>query len=172
MENSPHIKKALFAGGCFWCMALPYYDMEGVVKVISGYAGGKEKNPTYEEVKAQRTGHKETVLIYYDERKISYETLLRAYFASIDPFDDEGQFIDRGKSYTTAVFTNDKKEKELFKQIAYEYEKQFGKKVVVSLLEEAVFYPAEEYHQDFHLKNPERMKKELEERNNYKKGVK
>ena len=165
-----HLKNALFAGGCFWCMALPYYEMKGVKKVISGYAGGKTVNPKYLDVKKQLTGHKETGLIYYDDREISYEDLLRAYFASIDPFDKDGQFIDRGSSYTTAVFTSSLEEKAVFNKIKKEYEDNFKKEVVVEILDSTIFYKAEEEHQDFHLKNPLKMEEELRISGRYKKG--
>ena len=155
------IKSCVLAGGCFWCMAKPYYYYEGINKVYSGYCGGKEVFPTYEEVKKQKTSHKETVKILYDSSKISYKEILKIYFDSIDPFDDEGQFIDKGQSYKTAIFTDDLIELELALQFINNIEKTFNQKVTVKLEKEKPFFMAEDYHQDFAVKNPELMEKEL-----------
>ena len=103
---------AYFAGGCFWCVT-PIYKMYGVDKVTCGYSGGKEVNPTYEDVKAQKTGHRETIMLTYDPGKVSYEKLLDIYFANVDPFDAEGQFIDKGHSYTLAIFYTTGEERNL-----------------------------------------------------------
>ena len=97
------IKEAYFAGGCFWCVT-PIYKMYGVDQVICGYAGGDEVNPTYEQVKHQETGHRETIKLVYDDEKVSYDKLLDIYFANVDPYDGEGQFIDKGFSYTVFTF--------------------------------------------------------------------
>ena len=100
-------KVAMFAGGCFWCISKPYYECDGVISVYSGYAGGDEVNPTYSDVKSGKTSHRETIKIIYDSNVISYSELLDIYFESINPFDGEGQFIDRGFNYTCAIFTYD-----------------------------------------------------------------
>ena len=100
-------KSAYFAGGCFWCITPTFKETNGVFDVISGYCGGDEANPTYYEVKHQKTSHKECIKIVYDEDKVSFEQILKIYFEHINPYDDGGQFIDRGDSYTTAIFYRD-----------------------------------------------------------------
>lgn len=159
--ESSNIKRLLLAGGCFWCLAKPYYEYDGVLKVLSGFAGGEEIDPSYENVKKQLTSHKEAIAIEYDSKKISVTELLDVYFDSIDPFDDEGQFIDRGKSYTCSIFSNDKEVIEYAKYRIMEAEQAFMQKCNVSLEDDTVFYKAEEYHQDYALKNPEAIKKEF-----------
>lgn len=154
--------EAFFAGGCFWCVT-PIYKMYGVDEVICGYAGGDEENPTYEQVKNQETGHRETIKLVYDAEKVSYENLLDIYFANVDPFDAEGQFIDKGFSYTLAIFYNTEEEKEIAENKIAEIEEKSGKKTHVALLPFKNFYAAEEYHQDYYLKNPEAFEKELKE---------
>ena len=155
------MRQALFAGGCFWCMAKPYYEYEGINKVFSGYAGGDIINPAYEEVKTGETGHKETVMLEYDSRIITFEQLLDIYFDTIDPFDDGGQFIDRGDNYTCAIFTDDKEELSLIARYIAKIERESKRKVQVKVPGDEVFYKAEEYHQDYALKNPEEMEEEL-----------
>lgn len=147
--------KAYFAGGCFWCMEKPYHTLEGVTSVVSGYCGGDETSPTYAEVKAQRTMHRETVCIEYDENKVSFSDLLEMYFLSIDPFDGGGQFIDRGRSYTCAVYYTDKSQRALAAEKIASLEASSGMAVAVSLEPYKKFYPAEEYHQNYAEKNPE-----------------
>lgn len=157
-----NIRQALFAGGCFWCMAKPYYEYDGVLKVLSGYAGGSEVNPTYEQVKHALTHHKETVMLEYDSNVISFSQLLDIYFDTIDPFDEYGQFIDRGDNYTCAIFTDDVNERQTLADYICHIESQFNRKVQVAIANSAVFYKAEEYHQDYALKNAEAMAEELE----------
>ena len=154
------MKEAYFAGGCFWCVT-PIYKMYGVEKVICGYCGGDEVNPTYDEVKHQKTGHRETIKLVYDPEKVSYEKLLDIYFANVDPFDAEGQFIDKGFSYTLAIFYSTEEEKEEAAAKISKIESESGKKVEVPLLSYKKFYEAEEYHQDYYLKNPEAFEKEM-----------
>ena len=151
---------AYFAGGCFWCVT-PIYKMYGVEEVLCGYAGGDEVNPTYEEVKAQKTGHRETIRLKYDPKEVSYDTLLDIYFSNVDPFDGEGQYIDKGFSYTLAIFYTDEGERDLALERIESIEKESGKKVYVEVLPYKNFYEAEEYHQDYYLKNPEAFEKEL-----------
>ena len=135
--------------------------MYGVDDVICGYAGGDEKDPTYEQVKHQETGHRETIKLVYDPEKVSYDKLLDIYFANVDPFDAEGQFIDKGFSYTLAIFyMSDDEKKTALEKIA-KIEQESGKKVQVEVLPFKNFYEAEEYHQDYYLKNPEAFEKEL-----------
>ena len=156
-----NIKSAMLAGGCFWCSANAYFHKKGIKNIFSGYAGGNLFMPSYEEVKKGITGHKETILIYYDKNLTSYKELLDIFFLTIDPFDDEGQFIDRGSNYTTAVFTNNIEEINITKDKIKEVEKIYGMKVKVKILDDSLFYLAEEYHQDYAQKNPEAFKKEL-----------
>ena len=154
------MKEAYFAGGCFWCVT-PIYKMYGVDEVICGYAGGDEKNPTYEQVKHQETGHRETIKLVYDPEKVSYDKLLDIYFANVDPYDAEGQFIDKGFSYTLAIFYMSDDEKNTALEKIAKIEHESGKKVQVEVLPCKNFYEAEEYHQDYYLKNPEAFEKEL-----------
>lgn len=154
--------KAYFAGGCFWCMEKPFHILDGVISAISGYCGGTEPNPTYELVKSQQTLHRETVCIEFDPEIVSFGELLDMYFNGIDPFDAEGQFIDRGRSYTCAVYyTNPDQRKEAENRISV-LEQQSGKKIAVSVETYVKFWPAEEYHQDFARKNPVAYQRELE----------
>lgn len=157
------MKEAYFAGGCFWCITPVFRQLAGVESVISGYCGGREVNPTYEDVKHQRTGHRECICIAYAPEHISYQTLLEIYLRSVDPFDPGGQFIDRGFSYTLAIFFADDQQRELARQALDALQAQSGKQVCISLERLGTFYPAEEYHQDYDLKNPEAFHRELEE---------
>ncbi len=154
------IKKAYFAGGCFWCVT-PIYKLYGVDSVTCGYAGGTEENPTYEQVKAQKTGHRETIELTYDPDVVSFDELLDIYFANVDPFDPEGQFIDKGFSYTLAIFYTSEEERIIAARRLLKIEEESGKKTYVELLPYTNFYRAEEYHQDYYLKNPEAFEEEL-----------
>ena len=151
------MKKATFAGGCFWCMIKPFDQYEGVESVKSGYTGGTVKNPTYKDIKSQTTGHREAIEIIFDETKISYETLVDIFFKIIDPTDEAGQFIDRGESYTTAVYYHDAEQKEVVERYVHVLNAsgKFERPVVTKVLPVAPFYLAEEYHQDYYKKNPE-----------------
>lgn len=154
------VKKAYFAGGCFWCITPVFMDM-GATEVVSGYSGGTEVNPTYEEVKHQQTGHRETIKIIYDDEKVSFETLVEAFLLNVDPFDAEGQFIDRGHSYTLAVYYNDEAEKNTTETAIRRLEEESGRKTAIAVEPFQAFYAAEEYHQNYYLKNPEAFEKEL-----------
>ena len=156
-------KKAYFAGGCFWCIEPVFEALPGVFGAVSGYSGGREENPCYEDVKAQRTGHRETVCVEYDDAVVSFEELLEAYLGSVDPFDGGGQFIDRGKSYTLAVYHTCEEERVAAQRRLEALEKEAGKRPCVSVEPFRSFYRAEEYHQDYYLKNPEAFQRELEE---------
>ena len=149
--------KAYFAGGCFWCITPWFAKNQGVLKVLSGYSGGDEVNPCYEDVKAQKTMHRETIEVEYDESKVSFQELLEIFLNNVDVYDDGGQFIDRGHSYTLAVYYTN----ELEKQITIDRLKEYENKVYVSVEEFKSFYKAEEYHQDYYLKNPDAFEKEL-----------
>lgn len=161
MEN---IEKATFAGGCFWCMVKPFDEFDGVINVKVGYTGGNVPNPTYEEVCTKDTGHYEAVQITYDEEILSYKDLLEAFFMSIDPTDDGGQFHDRGQSYKTAVFYHNDIQKDLAEKFIEKLEKSniFKRKIVTPVLEAEEFYEAEEYHQNYYKKNRLRYKRYYE----------
>ncbi len=152
--------KAYFAGGCFWCVT-PIYKMYGVDKVVCGYSGGDEPNPTYADVKAQKTGHRETIMLEYDPAKVTYDFLLDIFLANVDPFDGEGQFIDKGFSYTLAIYYTCEEERSLAQSRIERLAAESGRPVHIALEPFKSFYEAEEYHQDYYLKNPEAFEKEL-----------
>ena len=156
------LQKAVFAGGCFWCMIKPFDKYEGVKSVLSGYTGGYVENPTYEQIKTQTTGHREAVEITFDEDKISFEMLVDIFFKVIDPTDEAGQFIDRGESYTTAVFYQDENQRDIVEGYIRDLDAsgKFSKPVVTKVLPAMPFYLAEEYHQDYYKKNPDAYQKE------------
>jgi len=146
---------AAFAGGCFWCMVSPFEEMPGIIRVTSGYTGGQTVNPTYEQVCSETTGHAEAVQIAFDPELMPYEKLLSLYWQQIDPTDAGGQFHDRGGSYRTAIFTyteEQRQQAEASKQ-ALEQSGRFNKPIVTEIVPAGEFYPAEEYHQDYHKKN-------------------
>jgi peptide-methionine (S)-S-oxide reductase len=151
-------RTAVFAGGCFWCMEGPFEALVGVSKVVSGYSGGRTVNPTYKEVSNEDTGHAEVVQVTYDPRKISYQTLLDIYWRNVDPFDGGGQFCDRGSSYRTEIFVSGEEERRLAEASKAALVKRFGRAVTTPVTAAAPFYEAEEYHQDYHLRNPVRYR--------------
>ncbi len=151
-------KKAVFAGGCFWCMESEFDSLEGVLDVQSGYTGGHVDNPTYEQVSDGGTGHKEAIEVTYDPVKVSYENLLDIFWSNVDPFDDGGQFCDRGEQYMAAIFYADDAEKEAAMMSRDAVEKSHGQPVKTLFLPAAKFWPAEDYHQDYHNKNPLKYK--------------
>ena len=149
-----NINEAYFAGGCFWCMEEFFEKVEGVEKVISGYSGGKIKNPTYKEVTYSNTGHFEAIKIVYDQDIINYKELLNLYWKNIDPFDSAGQFCDKGLSYRSVAFYKNQNEKIDIEGSIKNIEKKFeGKKVVTFVRQFEKFYPAEEYHQNYYQEN-------------------
>ena len=150
--------KATFAGGCFWCMEPPYDKLDGVISTISGYAGGTKKNPTYEEVSAGKTGHAEVVQITYDPKKISYEKLLEVFWRNVDPLTPNRQFCDVGSQYRTAIFYHDETQKRLAEESKKALSKRFKEPIVTEIVAYTEFYPAEDYHQDYYIKNPLRYK--------------
>jgi len=156
----PMTEKATFAGGCFWCMEPPFEKIDGVLDVVSGYTGGHKKNPTYKEVSAGTTGHLEAIQIIYDPSKVSYSRLLDVFWMQIDPTDDGGQFVDRGYQYGTAIFYHNDEQKRLAQKSKDELAAsgRFDKPVVTRIVEASVFYPAEDYHQDYYKNNPVRYK--------------
>jgi len=155
------METAYFAGGCFWCITPTFRMMNGVKNVISGYSGGAEENPAYEDVKYQRTGHRETVRIDYDPEAVTFEALMDVFLGSVDPFDPDGQFIDRGFSYTLAVYYTDEQQRAIAESAVSRLEAVSGMPVQVALEPFKSFWPAEEYHQDYHKKNPEAFQQEL-----------
>jgi peptide methionine sulfoxide reductase msrA/msrB len=160
MEQTNTYELATFAGGCFWCMVSPFEEQPGIIKVVSGYTGGHKENPTYEEVCSHTTGHYEAVQITFDPNVFPYEKLLDIYWQQIDPTDAGGQFHDRGESYRTAIFYHNERQRQLAEKSKRELEEsgRFSKPIVTEILPASTFYPAEEYHQDYHKKNPVRYK--------------
>ena len=152
---------AYFAGGCFWCITPTFREMEGVSDVVSGYSGGDEPNPTYEDVKYQRTGHRETIRIDFDPDSVSFETLLEIFLSSVDPFDGGGQFIDRGRSYTLAVYPLSEAQRSAAESAITHLESESGQQVKIAVEPFKSFWPAEEYHQDYYRKHPEEFRQEL-----------
>lgn len=147
---------ATFAGGCFWCVETDFDKVPGVAKTISGFMGGSVENPTYEQVSSGGTGHLESVQVHYDPSVISYDGLLAAFWRMVNPTDAQGQFVDRGEQYTTAIFYHDE-----MQRLAAEKSRdalvaagRHKDPVVTAIRPAGTFYPAEDYHQDFHKKSP------------------
>jgi peptide methionine sulfoxide reductase msrA/msrB len=155
-----NLQHATFAGGCFWCMVKPFDEQPGIHKVVSGYTGGDKENPTYEEVCSNRTGHYEAVQITFDPAVFPYQQLLKLYWQQIDPTDAGGQFADRGESYRTAIFYHNEEQHRLAEASKVELEEsgRFNKPIVTEIVPAGPFYEAEDYHQDYHKKNPIRYK--------------
>ena len=151
---------ATFAGGCFWCTEADFEKVPGVVKVVSGYTGGKKEKPSYQEVSSGTTGHIEVVQVFYDPTKISYEELLDTFWKHIDPTDSGGQFVDRGAQYRSAIFYHDEEQKRLTEKSKEALMKsgKFDKPIATEIIKFTKFYEAEEYHQDYYKKNPLRYK--------------
>ncbi len=147
---------ATFAGGCFWCMVKPFEETPGIIKVESGYTGGTLVNPTYEDVCSKKTGHYEAVQITFDPVIFPYKKLLDIYWQQIDPTNPEGQFFDRGQAYQTAIFyhNEDQHSEALESKKSLEESGRFEDPIVTRILPAATFYPAEDYHQGYHRKNP------------------
>jgi len=154
------VEEAVFAGGCFWCMESIFEAVPGVLDAVSGYTGGEEGNPTYEEVSTGRTGHFEAVRVRYDAGRVSYPDLLDVFWRRIDPTDAGGQFHDRGSQYRTAIFTRDEAQRESAEasKRALEAAGVFAKPVATQVLPAQEFYPAEDYHQDYYVKNAARFR--------------
>ncbi len=151
---------AIFAGGCFWCMEPPYDELPGVVSTTSGYTAGRNKNPTYEQVSAGRTGHTEAVRVIYDPKKVSYEKLLEVFWKNIDPTVKDKQFCDSGSQYRSGIYYLSPEQKKLAEESRAKLEKSkpFKDPIVTELQPAAEFWAAEEYHQDYYKKNPVRYK--------------
>ena len=159
-ERDSVLKKATFAGGCFWCMEPPFDKLDGVVSTTSGYTGGHQKNPTYAAVSAGRTGHTEAVEVLYDPAKISYAQLLEVFWRNIDPLTPDRQFCDRGSQYRSAIFYHDVEQERLASESKDRLERsgRFTDPIVTEIARAGAFYAAEGYHQDYYLKNPLRYK--------------
>lgn len=151
-------EKAIFAGGCFWCMIQPFDQHPGIYAVVSGYTGGHVPNPTYEQVKSHSTGHTEAIEIEFDPTIISYETLVEIYWQQTDPTDALGQFEDRGDNYRPVIFYQSEQQKQIAEKSkkALEASGRFKEAIVTTIEPAVTFYPAEDYHQDFYKKDPER----------------
>jgi len=146
---------AILAGGCFWCMEHPFEDIPGVLQAISGYTGGKKKNPTYEQVASGQTQHREAVEIHFNPEKISYSDILDIFWRNINPTDNSGQFVDRGPQYRTGIFYTNEKQKEIAEKSKENLIKsgRFKKAIVTPVVKASAFYQAEKYHQDFFKNN-------------------
>lgn len=156
----PGTEIATFAGGCFWCMEPPYDELPGVISTTSGYIGGHKKNPTYEEVTAGRTGHTEAVQVVYDPKKVSYQKLVEVFWRNIDPTTPNAQFCDHGSQYRSGIFFHNEEQKRIAQASRDELQrtKPFKEPIVTEITPASVFYPAEDYHQDYYKKNPLRYK--------------
>ena len=153
-EVKQEYKKAYFAGGCFWCMEESFDKVKGVIKSVSGYSGGTVKNPTYRQVIYEDTGHVEAIEVFYNPKLTSYKELLKVFWENIDPFDSNGQFCDKGKSYRSVAFYQNKAQKKLIEDSIVNIEKIFNKKKIVTLVWKfEKFYPAEDYHQNYYQNN-------------------
>ena len=158
-NSSATMSRATFAGGCFWCMEPPFEKLPGVISVTSGYTGGTQPNPTYEQVSGGQTGHYEAVEVVFDPRRVSYAKLLDTFWVNVDPENPDGQFCDFGSQYRAAIFVRDPAQRKLADASA---EKQRRSRrwvrFATPVLPAATFYPAEQYHQDYYRKNPIRYR--------------
>ena len=155
------MKKAYFAGGCFWCIEAPLAMTKGVTSVLSGYAGGEEQNPTYYAVKSQSTHHRESIEVTYDPQVLDYEGLVKVFLSHIDPLDGEGQFGDVGRSYTTAVYYQDQEEKEIAARLLRELQTRYDEPLQVALEPMGKFWVAEEEHLHYYQTHPEEWAEEM-----------
>jgi len=155
LSAAPPRETATFAGGCFWCMEGPFDSLPGVLSVTAGYAGGKVNRPTYEQVSAGGTGHRESVQIVFDPTMITYARLLDIFWHNIDPLDNDGQFCDKGSQYRSAIFYHDATQKKLAEESKVAVEKKLGR-AYTDILSASEFWRAEEYHQHYYKKNPVR----------------
>ncbi|VTS36674.1 peptide methionine sulfoxide reductase [Streptococcus porcinus] len=163
------MERAIFAGGCFWCMVEPFEEHPGVISVLSGYTGGHTVNPTYEEVCSGKTGHTEAVEIIFDPKKISYSELVQLYWQQTDPTDAFGQFEDRGDNYRPVIYYFDARQKEIAEQSKEQLQASghFTQPIVTTIEKAEPFYPAEDYHQAFYRKNPGRYAQSSRQRHEF-----
>lgn len=159
-EKPGQVAVATFGGGCFWCMEPPFDKLPGVISTVAGYTGGKLANPSYEQVSAGGTGHAEAVQVSYDPAKISYEKLLEVFWRNVDPLTPDGQFCDSGSQYRSAIFYRGPEERGLAERSRAALKKsgRFDRAIVTQIVPASEFYAAEEYHQDYYVKNPLRYK--------------
>ena len=155
---SAQTRTAIFASGCFWCTQADFLKVPGVTAVVSGYTGGMTVNPTYREVTAGKTGHREAAQVTYDPSKVTYAELLDYFWRNVDPFDPIGQFCDKGPSYLGAVFYGNGEEKALAEASKKKVEEKFKRPVVTAVLAAVPFYAAEDYHQNYHVTNATQYK--------------
>jgi peptide-methionine (S)-S-oxide reductase len=158
--SPPEQAVAVFAGGCFWCMEPPFDKTPGVISTTSGYTGGTEADATYKRVSSGGTDHLESVQVVYDPVRVSYSRLLDVFWHNIDPLDPTGQFCDKGRQYRSAIFVGSDAERQLAEQSKQALEKsgRLGRPIVTEIRAASAFYPAEDYHQDYYLKNPLKYK--------------
>ena len=150
--------EAIFAAGCFWCIQEAFHKMDGVISTEVGYTGGRVANPTYEQVSKETTGHREAIRVVFDPKVTSYEKLLVRFWQNVDALDDKGQFCDKGESYKSAIYYNSNEQKSLANTSKEKISELMGQKVVTDVTKASKFYSAEDYHQQYHLKNPLRYK--------------
>ena len=153
--NAENLATATFAGGCFWCMEKPFDHLDGVVATTSGYTGGNVADPSYQQVSAGTTGHAEAVQVTYDPSQVSYEQLLAVFWHNVDPVDASGQFCDRGSQYRTGIFYHTPEQRRLAEDSkqALVQSGQLPQPIATEIVAAQTFYPAEDYHQDYYLKN-------------------
>lgn len=150
----PKTETAIFAGGCFWCVEADFDKVAGVIRTTSGYIGGHKANPSYEDVVQGGTGHAEAVEIVYDPAKVSYQKLLDVFWHNVDPLVKDRQFCDRGNQYRTAIFYRDEAQQKLAEATKAQVEARFKQPVYTEIVAAGPFYKAQDYHQDYYLKNP------------------
>jgi peptide-methionine (S)-S-oxide reductase len=155
-QAAPPLQTAVFAGGCFWCMEHDMKGIRGVVSVESGYTGGHVDHPTYQDVTSETSGHYESVRVTFDPSKVDYGFILSRYWRLIDPTDDGGQFCDRGPSYRPAIFVTDEAQRKAAEESKAEAQKALKHgRIIVPVLQLKTFWPAEDYHRDFAVRNRE-----------------
>lgn len=159
-QGKPATAKATFAGGCFWCMEEAFDAVPGVTATVSGYMGGRTKNPTYEQVSSGRTGHAEVVQVEYDPARVSYKKLVEVFWRNIDPTQPNAQFCDHGSQYRSGIFYHNAEQKKIAdgSKAALVKNKPFRGEIVTEITPAAEFYPAEGYHQNYYKTNPVRYK--------------
>ena len=157
---SGKIQTAIFAGGCFWCMEHPFDELPGVISTTLGYTGGDKVNPTYEQVSSGTTGHAEAMKVVYDPGKVGYDKLLDVFWHNIDPVSTNGQFCDHGNQYRSAIFYANDEQKQLAEASKKKWQAsgKFSQPITTQIVPASAFYPAEDYHQDYYMKNPLRYK--------------
>ncbi len=156
VHTAPSKAQAVFAAGCFWCIEKPFYEQNGVLDVTVGYIGGTAETATYPQVSSGKTSHIEAVAVTYDPSQVTYQQLLDIFWVNIDPFDATGQFCDKGAQYRAAILYGNEDEKQQAQTSKKHMEDKLGKAIVTEIIPATQFYPAEEYHQDYYKKNPNR----------------